>query len=88
MARSFLPLLLLAIVGATTGFFEAAVPHQQEAVVPTKALAFGAASIVSAAAFDEGLDNPHVVSDMSIHPARKCGFCMGVSFIRSWLISF
>ena len=28
--------------------------------------------------FDE-LDNPNVVSDPNITPARKCGFCMGVS---------
>ena len=76
MARSYLPILLLAIVGASTAFFEAAVPHQHEAVVaPKAAFAFGAASII----IDEGLDNPNVVSDMSIHPARKCGFCMGVS---------
>ena len=80
MARSFVPILLLAIVGATTGFFEAAVPHQQEAVVaPKAAFAFGAPMVSTASFVDEGLDNPNVVSDMSIHPARKCGFCMGVS---------
>jgi hypothetical protein len=78
MARSLFPILLLAIVGATTGFFEAAVPHQQEAaVIPKAAFAFGGAS--NSLVIDEGLDNPNVVSDMSIHPARKCGFCMGVS---------
>jgi len=73
MVRSYLPVLaLFAIVGAAAGFFKAAVPHQETAV-PKAA----AASNTFSASFDEGLDNPDVVSDMNIHPARKCGFCMG-----------
>ena len=81
MARSLLPVLLLIIVGATTGFFEAAVPHQEAATAsPAKAFTFGAAATATSV-FDDGLDNPNVVSDMSIHPARKCGFCMGVSVL-------
>jgi len=67
--KSFLPVLLLAIIGVSTAFMKAAVPVQETAV-PKKN---------SVNTFDEGLDNPNVVSDMNIHPARKCGFCMGVS---------
>eukprot|EP00571_Detonula_confervacea_P013873 CAMPEP_0172301300 /NCGR_PEP_ID=MMETSP1058-20130122/3222_1 /TAXON_ID=83371 /ORGANISM="Detonula confervacea, Strain CCMP 353" /LENGTH=72 /DNA_ID=CAMNT_0013011363 /DNA_START=72 /DNA_END=290 /DNA_ORIENTATION=+ len=72
MARSFLPILLLAILGAAAGFMKAAVPHQETAL--PKAVA---ASNTLSASFDEGLDNLEIVSDMNIHPARKCGFCMG-----------
>ncbi|KAL7539925.1 hypothetical protein ACHAXR_009714, partial [Thalassiosira sp. AJA248-18] len=70
MARSYLPILaLFAVIGAAVGFFEAAVPHQETA--------FPKAAATFSASFDEGLDNPNVESDMNIHPARKCGFCMG-----------
>jgi hypothetical protein len=70
MARSYLPLLaLFAILGVAAGFFKAAVPHQE------KAAPIAASNTISA--FDEGLDNPSVEADMNIHPARKCGFCMG-----------
>jgi len=67
--KSFLPVLLLAIIGVSAAFMKAAVPVQETAA-PKK---------TSVNTFDEGLDNPNVVSDMNIHPARKCGFCMGVS---------
>ena len=67
--KSFLPVLLLAIIGVSAAFMKAAVPVQETAV-PKKN---------SVNTFDEGLDNPNIVSDMNIHPARKCGFCMGVS---------
>ena len=70
MARSFLPILLLAIIGVVMSF-KAAVPHQETAVPK-------AAAVNN---FDAGLDNPNIDSDMNIHPARKCGFCMGVSVI-------
>ena len=74
MARSYLPLLaLLAILGVAAGFLKAAVPHQETAL-PKGAKSPSALP----AAFDAGLDNPDVVSDKNIHPARKCGFCMGV----------
>ena len=78
MARSFVPILLLAILGAAAGFFKAAVPHQETAL-PKAASAPEPNSI--SASFDEGLDNPEIASDMNISPARKCGFCMGVSDI-------
>lgn len=74
MVRSYLPILaLFAVLGAAAGFYRAAVPHQ-EAAIPKAATAV---SNTLSASFDEGLDNPDVVSDMNIHPARKCGFCMG-----------
>eukprot|EP00579_Thalassiosira_antarctica_P007271 CAMPEP_0201878590 /NCGR_PEP_ID=MMETSP0902-20130614/9713_1 /ASSEMBLY_ACC=CAM_ASM_000551 /TAXON_ID=420261 /ORGANISM="Thalassiosira antarctica, Strain CCMP982" /LENGTH=74 /DNA_ID=CAMNT_0048406261 /DNA_START=36 /DNA_END=260 /DNA_ORIENTATION=- len=74
MARFSLPILaLFATLGAAAGFYKAAVPHQETALPK----AASAASNSISAAFDEGLDNPNVVTDMNIHPARKCGFCMG-----------
>jgi hypothetical protein len=76
MARSFLPILLLALAGAAAGFFEAVAPHQ-EVTVPNKS--FAANPEARGRFFDTGLDNPDVVSDMKITPSRKCGFCMGVS---------
>ena len=78
MTRSFVPILLLALAGAAAGFFEAAAPRQEAAsAVPNNKIAFSAERARSS--FDEGLDNPDVVSDMKITPSRKCGFCMGVS---------
>ena len=74
MAR-FLAILLIG-AGTAAGFMKAAVPHQETAV--HKAVASDPLS----AAFDDGLDNADVVSDMNIHPARKCGFCMGVSALH------
>jgi len=76
MTRSFVPILILALAGAAAGFFEAAAPRQEAAsAVPNKMMAFSAERARSS--FDEGLDNPDVVSDMKITPSRKCGFCMG-----------
>ena len=72
MARSFIPILLLAILGVAAGFFKAATPHQEAAVPAPTTLS----------AFDEGLDNANIASDMNISPARKCGFCMGVSSLN------
>lgn len=78
MTRFFVPILLLALAGAAAGFFEAAAPRQEAAsAVPNTKMAFSAERARSS--FDEGLDNPDVVSDMKITPSRKCGFCMGVS---------
>ncbi len=88
MARSFLPILLLALAGAAAGFFEAAAPRQEAAgAVPinNNAAAFPAEACGprrSSSSFDEGLDNPDVASNMKITPSRKCGFCMGVSSYR------
>ena len=71
MARILPILSLFAILGFTAAFFKQAVPHQ-EVTKPTNVVSFGSD------VFDE-LDNPNVVADPNITPARKCGFCMGVS---------
>jgi hypothetical protein len=62
-------LLLIAILGLTAAFLKPAVPVQ--AVQEAKKTS----AVVSS--FDEGLDNDEIVNDSNIHPARKCGFCMG-----------
>eukprot|EP00578_Thalassiosira_sp_NH16_P020106 CAMPEP_0181083376 /NCGR_PEP_ID=MMETSP1071-20121207/4123_1 /TAXON_ID=35127 /ORGANISM="Thalassiosira sp., Strain NH16" /LENGTH=94 /DNA_ID=CAMNT_0023165027 /DNA_START=85 /DNA_END=370 /DNA_ORIENTATION=+ len=61
MARSFIPILLLAILGVAAGFFKAATPHQEAAVPAPTTLS----------AFDEGLDNANIASDMNISPAAS-----------------
>lgn len=76
MARLLPILSLFAILGFTAAFFKQAVPHQESKPLPTCPAAAGSGL------FDE-LDNPNVVSDPNIVPARKCGFCMGVSSIDS-----
>ena len=70
MARTLAILSLFAILGFTAAFFKQAVPHQEVKSAITASVTDGI--------FDE-LDNPNVVSDPNITPARKCGFCMGVS---------
>eukprot|EP00542_Grammatophora_oceanica_P011980 CAMPEP_0194027936 /NCGR_PEP_ID=MMETSP0009_2-20130614/1971_1 /TAXON_ID=210454 /ORGANISM="Grammatophora oceanica, Strain CCMP 410" /LENGTH=64 /DNA_ID=CAMNT_0038667147 /DNA_START=23 /DNA_END=217 /DNA_ORIENTATION=+ len=59
-------ILILALVGVAAAFFGPAEPFQVENP--------------AAPAFinkDSGLDNPEIQEDKNIHPARKCGFCMG-----------
>ncbi len=63
MAR-YLFILALIATGASA-FYKGAVPQQEGPKIP--------------AAADGLLDNPAVASDPNITPARKCGFCMGVS---------
>merc|ERR1711862_602396 len=68
MARSLLSIVaIFAIIGLSAAFFKEAKPHQE--VAPNVDSTF-------TAGFDDGLDNPDVISDMRITPARKCGFCM------------
>jgi hypothetical protein len=59
---TFFGLLLVVLLGAAVAFIRPAQPVQ---VASTPFLG------------ETGLDNPMVASDPSIHPARKCGFCMG-----------
>lgn len=73
MAR-LLIISLFTIVGFTAAFFKQAVPHQE--AKPSVPVIPSSGNDV----FDE-LDNPNVVSDSNITPARKCGFCMGVSLM-------
>lgn len=65
---------LLAVIGVAAAFFRPAGPNQiprvvqqENNVVMKKNMAF----------VDTDLDNIAVESDSNIHPARKCGFCMG-----------
>lgn len=61
---TFAAVLLAAFLGIAMAFIRPAQPVQ---VVQQ-----GPAVVV-------GLDNPGIPEDSNIHPARKCGFCMGVS---------
>ena len=63
MAR-YLFILALIATGASA-FYKGAVPQQEGPKIPAAAAGL--------------LDNPAVASDPNINPARKCGFCMGVS---------
>mmetsp|Transcript_34379 Transcript_34379/g.63569 ORF Transcript_34379/g.63569 Transcript_34379/m.63569 type:complete len:80 (-) Transcript_34379:524-763(-) len=79
MARSLSLLLVVvaAAVGLTAAFFRPAVPHQVTGV-PRGGDIFETKPEPSNVAFvDVGLDNPDIEEDGNIHPARKCGFCMG-----------
>ena len=62
--KSFALLFLLAFVGVAAAFFRPAVPFQVQTMPHGE---------------DTGLDNKNVEMDEKITPARKCGFCMGVS---------
>ena len=61
-------ILIIALIGIATAFFSPAVPVQQVSIVQED---------VDMAFIDDELDNHEIPNDMSIHPARKCGFCIG-----------
>jgi hypothetical protein len=61
--------LLLALLGVAAAFFRPMAPYQIENPTP----AFIADNK------DVALDNPLIPEDKNIQPARKCGFCIGVS---------
>jgi len=83
MSRSLSLALLVAaaVLGLAAAFFRPAVPHQVTAGIPRG----GGGDLFDAkpdprnvgAFVDSGLDNPDIEEDGSIHPARKCGFCIG-----------
>jgi len=79
MNRSLSLLLLVAAtaLGLTAAFFRPAVPHQIANQVPRGGALFDMELEPKTAFVDAGLDNPNVEEDGNIHPARKCGFCMG-----------
>jgi hypothetical protein len=66
--------ILLALVGVAAAFFRPAAPFQVE--TPKMKL-------VEEDDHEALLDNPDVVEDPNVTPARKCGFCMGVSSVWS-----
>eukprot|EP00543_Licmophora_paradoxa_P005647 CAMPEP_0202446172 /NCGR_PEP_ID=MMETSP1360-20130828/4767_1 /ASSEMBLY_ACC=CAM_ASM_000848 /TAXON_ID=515479 /ORGANISM="Licmophora paradoxa, Strain CCMP2313" /LENGTH=74 /DNA_ID=CAMNT_0049062613 /DNA_START=127 /DNA_END=351 /DNA_ORIENTATION=+ len=73
--KSIVAVLLLAFIGVAAAFFRPAVPFQ---VVDEIGLDIrGGGAPVAADLADPGLDNLDIVEDSNIHPARKCGFCMG-----------
>ena len=70
-------LLLAALIGMAAAFFRPVAPYQVPAETkPAVFLPRGGASL------DAGLDNPEIAEDQNITPARKCGFCMGVSTLE------
>ena len=78
MMNKLLPSLLLALlVGMAAAFFRPMTPYQvvEAETKPALFMPRGGAS-----KFDAGLDNPEIPEDQNISPARKCGFCLGVSF--------
>jgi hypothetical protein len=75
----FLAALLMVLLGVAAAFFRPAVPFQLESSrgCDTKS----SSSMDMMMKFDEGLDNADVEEDTNITPARKCGFCIGVSIL-------
>ena len=66
LSRSFVFVLVVALLGAAMAFIRPAQPVQVQQP---------AEGIMTVGMF--GLDNPAIEADSNIHPARKCGFCMG-----------
>jgi hypothetical protein len=62
---SVIAVIVVAFLGIAMAFIRPAQPVQ--------VVRYGPAVVV-------GLDNPGIPEDANIHPARKCGFCMGVRF--------
>ena len=71
-------ILSLIVVGFAAAFFRPAEPHQAPAAIEISRGGF-IFEAKEGLFDDEGLDNPSVQADENINPARKCGFCMGVS---------
>ena len=83
--RKFISSLLLALlVGAAAAFFRPVAPYQVVDSVDTKPAWIPRGGALK----DSGLDNPDIAEDQNITPARKCGFCMGVSMTRKQGCSF
>lgn len=72
--KGFAALLFALLLGVAVAFIRPAQPFQ---VRDTTKPSF----ISTTSDNDDLLDNPAVVPDDQITPARKCGFCMGVSFL-------
>ena len=78
MKKQLSLILSLIVVGLAAAFFRPAEPHQVPAAVEVSRGGF-IFEAKEGLFDDDGLDNPNVQADENIHPARKCGFCMGVS---------
>ena len=79
MKKVISSILFALFIGVAAAFFRPAVPYQVE--VDTKPALFPRGGAMN----DAGLDNPDIAEDQNITPARKCGFCMGVSLINSFI---
>ena len=77
-----LAVLLMVLLGVAAAFFRPAVPFQLES---TRECNVKSTSTMNMMMLDAGLDNADVEEDTNITPARKCGFCMGVS-IKSLVV--
>lgn len=79
MQKFISSLVLALLVGAAAAFFRPVAPYQVIDVVDTKPALFPRGGALK----DAGLDNPAIAEDQNITPARKCGFCMGVSTLNA-----
>lgn len=75
MRNVVVTIMLALFVGVSAAFFRPAEPRQIEAVTKPAMFSRGGSQTM----MDSGLDNPDIEEDTNITPARKCGFCMGVS---------
>jgi hypothetical protein len=82
MKKVISTILFALLFGAAAAFFRPAAPYQVE--VETKPALFPRGGFLK----DAGLDNPDIAEDQNITPARKCGFCMGVSYECIILLDF
>ena len=74
-------LLLLAIAGFGSSLVCPTKPVQQKDLKLN--------SVFETIEDSDPLDNPSIHVDKNIHPARKCGFCMGVSYkVHGWTTVF
>jgi hypothetical protein len=78
MKKVISSILFAILIGSVAAFFRPASPYQVE--VETKPALFPRGG-----SFD-ALDNADIAEDQSITPARKCGFCMGVSNMQSFCL--
>lgn len=77
MKKVISSLLFAILVGTVAAFFRPMAPYQVVEPAETSAALFVPCG--GASSKDAGLDNPNIADDQNISPARKCGFCMGVS---------
>jgi hypothetical protein len=81
MKKVISSILFALLIGAAAAFFRPAMPYQVEVVTKPALFPRGGS-------MDFGLDNPDIAEDQNITPARKCGFCMGVSQLTMSILSF
>ena len=75
----FIAVLLVVLLGVAAAFFRPAVPFQLESTRACDTKSTSSMNMMMM--LDAGLDNADVEEDTNITPARKCGFCIGVSIM-------